>query len=403
MRETCWAGLRRQTSRPLAANVVATFTVKRFLLSLIAALVLSQSPTIARDRPGTPNQPSAYSCYPQDPMAKPSLCFTFVNTAGRDEVHFEIEMNAMLLGEDREQCAPSTDNDRIGCILADNGRTGLKGDAKYGIMVPGLEFDTRYCFKVRTRRADDQVVSELWSAEACAQTRPKPSAPAMPGVKFEFFVSEIVMDVGGGLYDKVTLSKAPPDWHPSMPYHYKLHANEDQVPVEACAENTSGRQCAEIVVSAKQAKVLSYVSNLAPPSPQGELKITGKAQGAAPTPHDPGPTGPNAFIGVWDTHTTQNGHFRLTFSESNGVLVGKFENLDNSPQYNGTLTQKPGTAVTGELFYTYVQPATKGSGSGEFIVENSSKLIGKFVTNDNPPTSTGWIGNRGGPPATSAR
>jgi len=117
----------------------------------------------------------------------------------------------------------------------------------------------------------------------------------------------------------------------------------------------------------------------------------------------PGPTGPNAFIGVWDTHTGQNAHYRLTLSDSNGVLVGKFENLDNSPQYNGTLTQKPGTTVTGEFFYTYVQPTTKGSGSGEFIVENGGRLIGKIVTNDNPPISTAWFGNRVGAPATSAK
>jgi len=138
-----------------------------------------------------------------------------------------------------------------------------------------------------------------------------------------------------------------------------------------------------------------------PPQPPPVLKRTGEAEGAAATPHDPSPTGPNAFIGVWDTHTGQNAHFRLTFSDSNGVLIGKFENLDNSPQYNGTLTQKPGTTVTGELSYTYVQPTTKGSGSGEFIVENSGKLIGKIVSSDNPPVTTGWTGNRVSAPSGS--
>jgi hypothetical protein len=133
-----------------------------------------------------------------------------------------------------------------------------------------------------------------------------------------------------------------------------------------------------------------------PPQPQGVIHKTGRAVGDPLPP--PGPSGPSAFVGVWDTHTGQNGHFRLTFSESNGVLVGKFEDLNGNAQYNGTLTQKPGTEVKADFFYTYEQPVTKGSGSGEFIIMSDSKLMGKIVTNDNPPLKTGWWGNRIGAP-----
>jgi hypothetical protein len=381
-------------------------------LWLIAILVLLQAPAIARDRPGTPNQPFAWTCTPQSSMAKPHLCFTFVNTAGHDKVHFEIEMNAMPLAPQRQQCVRSDDSDPTGCIVGDGGNgSGLEGNIKYGIDVPDLEFDGRYCFKVRTRRADDQVVSELWSAAACAQTRSKPVAPGKPNVGVQFFVSEIRVplptDTSGNspnLRLKIANRDSSEANFPaksggsgsSRYYSYELHQNEDQIPIEVCAENISGRQCAEIVVSAKQGKVLSDVSNLAPPPPTGVLHVTGKAVGDPLPP--PGPSGPSAFVGVWDTHTGQNGHFRVTFSESNGVLVGKFEDLNGNAQYNGTLTQKPGTQVSSQFFYTYEQPTTKGSGSGEFMVETNGKLIGKIVTNDNPPVKTGWFGNRVGAP-----
>ena len=103
---------------------------------------------------------------------------------------------------------------------------------------------------------------------------------------------------------------------------------------------------------------------------------------------------------MWNTQTGQKAHFRVTFSESNGVLVGKFEDLNGNAQYNGTLTQKPGTQVTFMFAYTYEQPATRGSGTGQFMIENNGKLIGQIVTNDNPPIKTSWIGDKvGGPPA----
>ena len=133
-----------------------------------------------------------------------------------------------------------------------------------------------------------------------------------------------------------------------------------------------------------------------PPQPPPVITHTGRAPGGPPPP--PGPSGPAAFVGVWNTQTRQKAHFRVTFSESNGVLVSKFENLDNSPQYNGTLTQKPGTKVDSTLLYTYEQPTTKGSGSGEFMITNSSTMVGQIVTNDNPPIKTAWFGNKVGAP-----
>jgi hypothetical protein len=411
MREIPGAGLRRRASRPLAAAdpVVTLFTVRRLLLWLIAILVLLQAPAIARDRPGTPNRPEARSCNPQDPMLQPWLCFTFFNTAGSDKVHFEIEMNGVLLDlrDSRQaQCwvgaIPARSPppaDQFGCALNNSG-AGIEGNQELGVGVPNLQFDTRYCFRVRTRRADDQVVSEQWSAQVCEQTRAKPSLPGKPVVNVQFFPSKLQVYVPptafGGMTLSVATTRPPTTWSPSDPYTYELHTNEDRVQIEACAENISGRQCAEVVVSAKQATVLSDVSNLAPPPPTGVLHVTGKAVGDPLPP--PGPSGPSAFVGVWDTHTGQNGHFRVTFSESNGVLVGKFEDLNGNAQYNGTLTQKPGTQVRADFFYTYEQPVTKGSGSGEFIIMSDSKLMGKIVTNDNPPLKTGWWGTRIGAP-----
>jgi hypothetical protein len=134
-----------------------------------------------------------------------------------------------------------------------------------------------------------------------------------------------------------------------------------------------------------------------PPQPPAVLKRTG--HGRPRTPDGPGP-----FVGVWNTQTSQHAHFRVTFSVSNGVLVGKFENLDNSPQYNGTLTQKPGTEIKdGNLAYTYVQPATKGSGTGLFMIVDGDTLVGQIVTNDNPPLKVPWHGNKVGAPPAGAR
>ncbi len=73
----------------------------------------------------------------------------------------------------------------------------------------------------------------------------------------------------------------------------------------------------------------------------------------------PAVSGPGAFTGVWDVCDSENRHFRLTLSESNGLLTGTLEALDDNPQYSGTLTQMPETTVGFAFAYTYEQPATR--------------------------------------------
>ena len=154
--------------------------------------MLLQAPAIARDRPGTPSNPTVWACGAHNDMAKPKLCFVFRNTAGSDVVHFEIEMNGMLLDQSRQLCSndfTAGSPDGTGCITDDPRflKTGRQGNGSVGIEVIDLQFHTNYCFRVRTRRADDQVVSDLWSAQVCAQTKQKPPPPGKPPIDAKFF------------------------------------------------------------------------------------------------------------------------------------------------------------------------------------------------------------------------
>jgi hypothetical protein len=290
--------------------------------------------------------------------------------------------------------------DATGCIMESRGNEGdALGNRSVGIEVTDLQFDSEYCFRVRTRRADDQVVSLLWSNQVCTRTSQKPPPPAKPTLEAQFFNSEVHIFCGynpntnkksscsiGGHRDAVKSE-------PNVPYYTYLLSgspDDDKIPVGLCGENISGKHCWNYIVWVKERMV--YDAD----QPAPVIKHTGPTR-------DRGPTGPGAFVGVWNTQTGQKAHFRVTLSESNGVLVGKFENLDNSPQYNGTLTQKPGTQVTSDFFYTYEQPATKGSGTGQFMIVDGNELVGQIITNDNPPIKTPWFGNKAGPPATSAR
>jgi hypothetical protein len=270
MREDSGAVLRRQASRPLAVaySVVASFAVGRLLLWLIAALVLLQAPAIAdaRDRPGTPNNPTVWECGRLDVMAKPKLCFTFRNTAGSDIVSFEIEMSGMLLDRSRQICSndfTAGSPDGTGCITDDprSPQTGRQGNGSVGIEVIDLQFDTDYCFRVRTRR-DDQVVSLQWSAQVCARTRQKPPPPLKPTIDAKFFVSEVHIYCG---FNANTNKKLPcsiggaPDAVKSEPnadyYTYVLRPNDDRIPVELCGENISGKQCGRYIVWVKERMV----------------------------------------------------------------------------------------------------------------------------------------------------
>lgn len=169
-----------------------TFTLacRRINLALgLAAAVLTPSQAVARDRPGTPNDVRV-SSWGAPLLSPPELLVSFRNTAS-EPVGFWIEWTkngikmASTLQGMTTRCAERTADGhyctaREWFIVTAHGHALVtRNDRPEGFVIADLEYDTRYCFRFTAVTADD-VISEHWSAMACAQTPPAPGAPLQP-------------------------------------------------------------------------------------------------------------------------------------------------------------------------------------------------------------------------------
>ena len=157
-----------------------------------------------------------------------------------------------------------------------------------------LDFGTQYCFHFRARRTSDQVVSEIWSAWACAKTPDRPSVPVLPEFSVSFSGTQMLdkpatavpgataqvipekMEIRYPATQQTTAAYlnvfvyppgvAIPPWKPSegkpqqalffsqhfvtsFTDEFKIPGNLTTAVVQLCGANISGRECATKNVS----------------------------------------------------------------------------------------------------------------------------------------------------------
>ncbi len=170
---------------------------------MVVVMIVLHQPLVARDRPGTPNVVTADRC-DFDPFDYlPRLCGSFDVTAteeNRTEVEVTRNGAPVALNANQVFCP----NERAACwsfqaIFKNTTRDlpviGPKSQGGATVITYGwkdLDFGTQYCFHFRARRTSDQVVSELWSAWACAKTPDKPPVPVLPEFAVSFSGSQML-------------------------------------------------------------------------------------------------------------------------------------------------------------------------------------------------------------------
>jgi hypothetical protein len=337
-----------------------------FCVFALSALATISPPAAARDRPGTPNAEKARAC--GDWLTeRPAVCVEFNNTAS-EPVWFETELTI-----DGEPAAVPELGRRIFCLNMTPGLskeeqakyvrsqiTGMYEQPPYsrvapshrceaasslitskakfaiaklktsefdeatqmsvrpqGIRIDELEPLSNYCFRFRTRRVSDEVVSAQWSNWACAQTRAIPAKPTAPtGVRATFLAA----DWDGSASSKPLPHRAEVFWDGGERAGYymvqgrRFERNEKIiVPIsgfvadgnqslEVCAHNISGKACTRTVVT-------QFSTSLKPPTSgaagaihaieaaaQGNLRpaTAPRVQAPAPQPATPSPKQPLA-------------------------------------------------------------------------------------------------------------
>ena len=271
--------------------------IKNVGLALLAlGLWIVPGTAAARDRPGTPSGISAYVCAPQDPLFLPRLCLEFFNTAD-EEVNFEFDTTraGQPIPPPAARSCISIPADPSMCPLTFRGAHGLQGKGKVASDFRELQFDTEYCFRVRTRRTNDSVVSELWTAWSCARTPRQPAAPSKPRVDVEFVTRNpasggtsdradhvIVTTSEGGNANLSTTVTGLGQYTYVRPqasnvYDWSIEPNDDHRKITACASNYSGDACTIVEASVLQKVVLSDDSRppppKAPPAPDRSQEI----------------------------------------------------------------------------------------------------------------------------------
>lgn len=285
-----------------------------FALGTVATI---SPPAAARDRPGTPNEEKAYAC--GDSLNRlPAVCVEVNNTAS-EPVYFETEVTLDgeavargALGGDVE-CLNTTpglseeekenyvrdpitgmytlppysrraashrceaywsltslarSNSAIAKIkTAEFDRSINMGVTPQGIRIRNVQPLSKYCFRFRTRRVSDEVVSAQWSNWACAQARP---LPAKPGVPTNVSATFLTWAWPGNTNVKPLPNRVVLRWGAAaragyytvygkryergQPAYAEVEVNAALVAVggesvEFCAHNISGRTCIRTLVS----------------------------------------------------------------------------------------------------------------------------------------------------------
>ena len=162
---------------------------------LFAAGLLADTPVVARDRPGTPNEVEVLLPPVNYYAKRPILLVTFHNTASED-VSFWVEWTAN--GEPRP---PSFGPEFIECPVREAttywcARDFLRverggklqalsqtdqRDVPFAFYVSDVDFGIDYCFRLMAQDTDG-VISETWSGWACRKTPPMPEPPEKPQI-----------------------------------------------------------------------------------------------------------------------------------------------------------------------------------------------------------------------------
>lgn len=269
-------------------------------LSLLIGLIALTGPARA-DRPGTPNQVKLNWC-PEDNTKAPRVCGGFHNTASeRVIIEMEFTKNGQPARADKMTCGQADQSPASAVCwtrMIQEERFDRSKELRFDIRE--LDFDTQYCVRFRARRTSDEMVSEIWSAWACARTPARPGIPRAPQFKIDFTtnsnfcrVQNVIEITHTGFEDynehQTTISDATgPDSGNRVTeqsaLYYKPHIVKNgmkpdcfQVPlehtwvyVEVCALNVAGRTCSHKVASAAAKVVLDP-----PPPNQKPIKYTG--------------------------------------------------------------------------------------------------------------------------------
>jgi hypothetical protein len=293
-----------------------------FQVLCAAALTIAASGVVARDRPGTPNGEKAYACGDQFNQT-PAVCVDVNNTASEPvRIEVDVTLNGVRmergavggdvqcperelhLTDEELKRLPFTRTPGGGYIVTTrqvpyrsceaarmllepthrvNVKTGkevLPGDAivrhktgdfdpearvgvpPQGIRLSNVAPQSNYCFRFRTRRVSDDVVSEHWSNWTCAQARALPAKPATPKA---FSATFLAAAWNGSSKDKPLTHRVVVRWEATARAGFyevlkkRFVGGKDryeetiEVPaeviafggqsVEMCAENISGRTC----------------------------------------------------------------------------------------------------------------------------------------------------------------
>ncbi len=155
------------------------------VLVIAAVLTLPAHHPEARDRPGTPNNESAGLDLAHHRL--PALKVSFNNTA-TETVTFWIEWTVngqrmpptfpTRVGKHNLSCTQFDSCDGL-TFVGTHRHTAARGRGEKSFHIWELDYDTEYCFRFKARD-EDGVVSEIWSAWACARTPVRPPAPRAP-------------------------------------------------------------------------------------------------------------------------------------------------------------------------------------------------------------------------------
>jgi hypothetical protein len=300
------------------------------LASVVLATTLAAEQSIARDRPGTPNEVQVWQ-RESSLSERPRLQVSFRNTA-KEKVHFWFEWTANGEPQSKADLRPMLscpDPNTYGLICSLNylafpqqdGReraTSVADDrgVPYEIIVKDVAFDTEYCFRFMAQD-EDGVISEIWSAWACRRTRPAPAPPGKPAItQVSVLPAKSGQGESGGPVPARVLVEWTGDRDSTAGYSIErqfqsgwmtqgggfrrdLEPLEAAVPVPAaelptlerparyrvCASNISGKTCSDGVSTATYAASPRVDSDaiVAPPSgPILETAPQGDAAGAAP-------------------------------------------------------------------------------------------------------------------------
>ena len=388
---------------------------------VLAVWTISAGTSVSRDRPGTPNKVHAFEC---SNAMQANICVFFYNSAS-EKVTFEIEskpswdtlwpkLTSCDNRYDKRHCMGSyTTKARAGTIADRQGPWGFKlGDIAYG---------TEYCFRLRARRVDNGVVSEIWSNSSCARTPNRPAAPTKPKISLKYLGTQWLSNPRRQVPERVVLlrpenaiSGGQQAWavFNNKP-NYTISAADggwvlpvtpemNNVNIGLCLKNAGGQSCTTALVSVSEQNILSLDGKRVLASTGRVLTSTGKRKGpqggdglSHPSAESVSPSLLTPWAGRWNTQTDSGGRFEVNFQIQGGNLVGTFRDLNGNSQYDGTLT---GTLTQNQLAYTFRQPKMNVSGRGLFVLDQTGKVIrGSGVIDNQNKTKFQWWGSKVGP------